>query len=319
MAFAPDGRLFVTERPGRVRIIESGRLLPAALVLDDVAAVGEAGALGLTLHPQFAANRFVYIAYTARLPNGAMVNRVVRYREVGNTLGERAVILDGLSANTIHDGSRVRFGPDGRLYVTMGDAASPSIAQDLGSLNGKILRLNEDGTRPSDNPFPSPIWSYGHRNPQGIDWHPATGDLWETEHGQTGNDEVNRIEAGRNYGWPIIEGDAARAGMEAPLLFFSPAIAPSGASFYTGNLIPAFRNNLFFTALRGEHLHRVRLDPGNPRRVAANERLVDRRYGRIRDVITGLDGALYFCTNNRDGRGNVSPDDDRILRIVPAP
>jgi aldose sugar dehydrogenase len=318
MAFAPDGRLFVTERPGRVRIIESGRLLAPALVLDDVAAVGEAGTLGLTLHPQFGSNRFVYIAYTARLPNGAMVNRVVRYREVGNTLGERAVILDGLNANTIHDGSRVRFGPDGKLYVTMGDAASPSIAQDLGSLNGKILRLNEDGTHPSDNPFPSPIWSYGHRNPQGIDWHPVTGDLWETEHGQIGNDEVNRIEAGRNYGWPIIEGDATRAGMETPLLSFSPAIAPSGASFYTGNLIPAFRNNLFFTALRGEHLHRVRLDPANPRRVAANERLVDGRYGRIRDVITGLDGALYFSTNNRDGRGNVSPDDDRVLRIVPA-
>jgi glucose/arabinose dehydrogenase len=222
-----------------------------------------------------------------------------------------------MRAADIHTGGRIRFGPDGKLYVTMGDAAVASIAQDLASLNGKLLRLNDDGTLPSDNPMPSPVYSYGHRNPQGLDWHPVTGDLWATEHGQIGNDELNRIVAGRNYGWPVIEADRTQAGMETPLLFFSPAIAPSGMSFYTGTLIPNFRLNIFFATLRGQHLHRVRLDPSNPRRILADERLFDGRYGRIRDVVTGPDGALYFCTSN--GRGGAAADDDRLLRIVPAP
>ena len=318
LAFAPDGRLFVTERPGRVRIVENGRLLSTpALTLDDVYAVGEAGALGLTLHPQFATNRFVYLVYTARLPGGGNENRVVRYREVGNALGERMVILDRMRAADIHNGARVRFGPDGKLYVSMGDAATAAIAQDAASLNGKILRLNDDGSLPADNPLPSPVYSLGHRNPQGIDWHPVSRDLWEVEHGQTGNDELNRIDPGRNYGWPVIEADQTRAGMETPVLFFSPAIAPSGLSFYSGAAIPAFRNNLFFATLRGTHLHRVRLDPNDPRRVTGSERLFEGRYGRIRDVVTGPDGALYFSTSNRDSRGPVTNDDDRILRIVP--
>jgi glucose/arabinose dehydrogenase len=319
LAFAPDGRLFFTERPGRVRIVANGQLLATpALVLDDVAAVGEAGALGLALHPQFASNGFVYLAYTARLPNGGRENRVARYREVGNTLGERVVILDRVNAADIHDGARVRFGPDGKLYVTMGDAAAPSIAQDLASLNGKLLRLNDDGGVPADNPFRSFVYSYGHRNPQGLDWHPVSGELWASEHGQTGNDEINRIRPGLNYGWPVIEADQQRAGMETPVLFFNPAVAPSGASFYTGAAMAGFRHDLFVATLRGLHILRVRLDPANPQRVAATERLLENRFGRIRDIVTGPDGALYFCTSNRDGRASPTSEDDRIARIVPA-
>lgn len=319
LAFAPDGRLFVTERPGRVRILQGGQLLAQpALTLTDISAQGEGGLLGLTLHPGFAQNHLVYLVYTARGDGGGPVNRLVRYREVGNQLAESAVILDRIPAAMIHDGSRVRFGPDGKLYMTMGDAADPSRAQDLASLNGKILRLNDDGSTPRDNPFSSPIYSSGHRNPQGIDWHPTTGDLWETEHGQTGNDEVNLVELGRNYGWPVIEGGETRPGMEPPVLSFSPSIAPSGASFYRGPLFPAFRNDLFFAALRGTHIHRVRLAADNPRRVLAEERLLEDRFGRIRDVVSGPDGALYFCTSNRDGRGSPVAEDDRIARIVPA-
>lgn len=318
MAFAPDGRLFFTERPGRIRVLQNGQVLAApALEIDDVAAVGEGGVLGLALHPRFAETRHVFVAYTARLPGGGRENRIVRYREVGNMLAERAVILDRIPAADIHDGARVRFGPDGRLYVTMGDVAQPSVAQDLASLNGKILRINDDGSVPADNPFGSPVYSYGHRNPQGIDWQPVSGDLWATEHGQTGNDELNRIDAGRNYGWPVIEADQMRAGMETPVLFFTPAVAPSGASFYTGTAIAGFRNNLFIATLRGLHLHRVRFDPADPRRVAATERLLEGRFGRIRDVVTGPDGALYFCTSNRDGRTTPVAEDDRIVRIVP--
>ena len=228
------------------------------------------------------------------------------------------VIFDDIPGALTHDGGRVRFGPDGLLYVTMGDNREASNAQDLAAFTGKIFRLNADGTTPPSNPLASPVYSYGHRNPQGIDWHPVSGDLWATEHGDIGNDEVNRIEAGGNYGWPVIEGSSTMPGMMTPALSFSPSIAPSGASFYVGQAIPGFRNDLFVATLRGEHLHRVRFDPADPSRVLADERLLEGRFGRLRDVVTGPDGALYICTNNRDGRGSISADDDRILRLVRA-
>ena len=317
LAFAPDGRLFITERPGRVRIFQDGSLVPQpALTLTDVITTGESGVLGLALHPSFASNRLVYLVYTAAGEDGA-VGRLVRFREVAGTLGEAAVLLDDVPAANIHNGSRVRFGPDGRLYLSFGDAAAPSRAQDLASLNGKILRLADDGTTPGDNPFNSPVWSWGHRNPQGFDWHPATGDMFETEHGQTGNDEINAIDRGRNYGWPDIEGSETRSGMETPLRSFSPSVAPSGASFYRGAAFPAFRNDLFVATLRGEALLRVRLDAANPRRVVSVERLLEHRFGRLRDVVSGPDGFLYVVTNNRDGRGTPTADDDRLLRLVP--
>ena len=315
LAFAPDGRLFIGERPGRVRIVQNGQLVnEPALVLDDVFDQGEAGLLGVALHPDFAQNRLVYLAYTARAGSGA-VNRLVRYREVNGRLGERAVLVDNIRAAPIHDGARLRFGPDGLLYMSMGDAADTSTAQDLGSFNGKILRFTDDGRTPSGNPFSSPVWSYGHRNPQGFDWSP-TGDMWASEHGPTGNDEINLIGAGANYGWPLITGGATRAGMVTPVLFFSPAIAPSGASFYRNGPIAAFRGNLFVAALAGMGLLRVRFDPADPRRVLAHELLLQGVYGRIRDVVFGPDGALYVSTSNRDNRSTPVQDDDRVLRIV---
>lgn len=319
MAFAPDGRLFVTERPGRVRIIDlTGRTSQLALTLDDVFAEGEAGVLGLTLDPSFASSRLVYLYYTARTSSGRPVNRVVRYRESDNRLAERIVLLDDLPANVIHDGGRLKFGPDGLLYVTVGDAASEQLAQDIASPAGKILRINPDGTTPGGNPFSSPVFSYGHRNPQGIDWNPATGELWESEHGATGNDEINAIDVGVNYGWPRIEAAQTLPGMREPAAFFNPAIAPSGASFSRGQRFPQFANNLFVGTLRGTHLLRIRLDPAMPRRIVAQERLLDGKFGRIRDVVSGPDGYLYFCTNNRDGRGAPVAGDDRIARLVPA-
>ena len=317
MTFAPDGRMFFTERPGRVRILQNGQVLAApALVLDDVAAVGEGGLLGIAVHPNFASNHFVFLAYTARLAGGARETRVMRYREVGNTLGEPMVILDRVGAADIHDGARVKFGPDRKLYVTMGDTAAPPTAQDLGTLTGKILRLNDDGTVPADNPYPgSPIYTYGHRNPQGLDWHAVTGEPWGSEHGQTGNDEINRLQAGRNYGWPVIEADQTRAGMETPITFFSPAIAPSGMAFYTGTTMTGFRLDLFVGTLAGQHLLRVRFDPNNPNRVVATERLLAGRFGRIRDVINAPDGSLYLCTSNRDDRTTPAATDDRIIKL----
>jgi aldose sugar dehydrogenase len=316
IAFAPDGRMFFTERPGRVRILANNALLPApALTLTDTYTQAEAGALGIAIDPDFVSNHYVYIAYTASTGRGAF-NRLVRFREVNNSLAEAAVLLDDIPAGGIHDGARLKFGRDGYLYMTMGDAGSAPLAQDLGSYAGKILRIAPDGTTPRDNPFSSPVFSYGHRNPQGIDFHPLTNELWATEHGPTGLDEVNRIRAGANYGWPEITGTQTRPGMETPVLVYDPAIAPSGMAFYRGTAIPGFTNDMFFGALRGMHLHRVRLDDAGTR-VVAEERLLEGRYGRLRDVVFGPDGLLYVTTSNKDGRGTIAEGDDKILRIRP--
>ena len=316
LAFAPDGRLFVAERPGRVRIVTpSTSQSQLALTLDDVFRQGEAGLLGLALAPDFAATRLVYLYYTAVVGNGA-VNRIVRYREAGGQLAERAVLLDNIPAGTIHDGGRLRFGPDGLLYATAGDASNSSLAQDPASLAGKFLRLERDGLAPRANPFGSPVFSWGHRNPQGFDWHPATGDIWATEHGNSGNDEINVIRAGVNYGWPTIEGAQTFPNMEPPVTSFSPSIAPSGAAFYQGTPFPSFVGNLFAATLRGTHLLRLVVD-AQGRRVTRQERLLEGTFGRLRDVVVGPDGYIYICTNNRDGRGSPASADDRIIRLSP--
>jgi glucose/arabinose dehydrogenase len=318
LSFAPDGRLFVAERPGRVRIVDlAASTSELALTLDDVYRQGEAGLLGLALAPDFAVSRHVFLYYTAAAGTLA-VNRIVRYREAGGRLAERALILDNIPAATIHDGGRLRFGPDGLLYATAGDAANSSLAQDPASLAGKFLRIDRDGTTPRANPNGSPVFSWGHRNPQGFDWHPATGEIWATEHGNSGNDEINVVRAGVNYGWPTIEAAQTFPNMEPPVTSFSPAIAPSGAAFYQGARFPAFAGNLFAATLRGTHLLRLIVD-APARRITRQERLVDGTFGRLRDVIVGPDGFLYVSTNNRDGRGSPAAADDRIIRLSPAP
>ena len=320
--FAPDGRMFVTERPGRLRVIEDGKLNPTPVhVFPDVASESEEGLMGLALHPQFARNGWLYVCYARN--DGGTTDRVVRYKETRGRLTEPRVILDRIPAARFHAGCRLKFGPDAKLYVTTGDATDREIAQDMRSLGGKILRLNDDGSIPRDNPFPnSPIFSLGHRNPQGIDWHPTAGLLFETEHGPSGfdggfgGDEVNIVERAKNYGWPFIHHRQKRAGMESPLLEYTPAMAPASAAFYRRGKIKELENNFFFGCLRGEQLRRIVLDPKNPRRVISDQKFLG-GLGRIREVAMGPDGALYFSTSNRDGRGSPAREDDRIFKIVP--
>ncbi|HEY3204159.1 MAG TPA: PQQ-dependent sugar dehydrogenase [Thermoanaerobaculia bacterium] len=323
MAFSSPTRLVVTERPGRVRVVANGRLAAAPLaVIGDVEASGESGLMGTTLAPDYSRTHLLYLAYAYDTSKGTRV-RVARYRDDGTALSERMVLIEGLPAAQYHAGCRLRFGPDGKLYITTGDATERAIAQDLKSLGGKTLRLNPDGTIPADNPFPgSPVYSFGHRNSQGLDWDPRSGLLFETEHGPSGfdgpggGDEVNIVEAGKNYGWPIVHHRQTREGLVPPLLEYTPAVAPSGASFSRGGQLPSFKGDFFFATLRGERLIRVRLDPADPRRVAETEELFSGVYGRLRDVVSGPDGALYVATSNRDGRGRPHSGDDRILRVV---
>ena len=323
--FAPDGRIFLTERPGRIRVIRDGELQSEPWAQIPVAHEGEGGLLGLALDPNFAENGFVYVYYTYR-EGTRLWNRVARLTDREGRGEDLVVILDRIPGSTIHDGGRIRFGPDGKLYVTTGDANVPASAQDLTSLAGKILRLNPDGSIPTDNPFPnSPVWSYGHRNPQGLAWHPVTGALFSTEHGPSGlppnccHDEVNVIEPGQNYGWPSVFGIRGDPRFVDPILESgSDTWAPSGAAFYSGDRLPeSWRGRFFFAALRGQHLGRVTVRSSDLRSVERFEKLFVGEFGRLRDVVQGPDGFLYVTTSNRDGRGIPRSGDDRLLRIVP--
>jgi glucose/arabinose dehydrogenase len=282
--------------------------------------------MDISLHPNFAANNFLYLAYAYN--KSGKRDKVVRYKYAGGKFIEPKIIIEDIPAAPNHAGMRCRFGPDGKLYVATGDSTQWELAQKLDSLAGKILRLNDDGSVPKDNPFVGQagarpeIWTYGNRNPQGIAWQPGSNLLFETEHGPSGfegkgggGDEVNIIERGKNYGWPVIHHKLTQAGMESPLLEYSPACAPASATFYNGSAFTVFKGNFFFGCLGGRRIIRVVL---NGRNVVSQENLLEGTYGRIREMEEGPDGYIYFSTSNRDGRGSPATDDDRIMRLVPA-
>ncbi|MFN2515281.1 MAG: PQQ-dependent sugar dehydrogenase [Pyrinomonadaceae bacterium] len=325
IVWASDGRMLFTERAGRVRVYENGKLRPQPLfTVPDVEPTGESGLMSIALHPQFSTNHLLYLSYAYRGDSQSV--RVVRYREDETGLTDRKVILENIPAAQYHAGCRLRFGPDAKLYITTGDATRRDLAQRLDSIAGKTLRLNDDGTIPTDNPFVGQknvrpeIWSYGHRNAQGMDWEPGTNLMFQTEHGPSGfdgpggGDEVNIVEKGKNYGWPLIHHALTGAGLEAPLLEYTPSCAPASGIFYRGAPFPQFRGNFFFGCLAGTRIIHVVLDG---RRVVSQENLLAGKYGRIREIAEGPDGYLYFSTSNRDGRGSPASDDDRIIRLVP--
>lgn len=330
LAFLPDGRFLVSERPGRLRVVAAdGRVEPVPVKgLPPIVARGQGGLLDVALHPGFAENRWLYLSYTAA-GEGGVGTEVARGRWVSDAAGERLEELQVIyrqrpkSSGGQHFGSRLVFDREGFLHVSQGDRGEMARAQRLDDLAGKQVRLHDDGRVPVDNPWQgvtgalAEIFSVGHRNVQGAALHPLSGALWTHEHGPQGGDEINIVRKGRNYGWPVITYGVNyvtgtkigvgthREGLEQPLYQWTPSIAPSGMSFYTGDRFPAWRGNLFVGALRAQMLVRLELDG---ERVVREERLLNGRVGRIRDVRQGPDGLLYLLTDAADGR---------LLRLEP--
>lgn len=322
IAFLPGGDLLVTERPGRVRLVRGGVLVPAPVATVPLAPGGESGLLGIALHPGFAQNRFFFVYATVSAGNGKQ-NRVERWKlsEDSTSADFDGVVLDGIAAAQFHDGGRLRIGPDGMLYVGTGDAREPDRSQDPRSLNGKLLRVTPEGAVPGDNPTAgSAVYVLGLRNVQGFDWfdestvviadHGPSGEL-----GRSGHDEVDVARAGENMGWPTIYGCGRSSGLVPPRLSWHDAVPPGGAAIYRGNAFPEWKGSLLVGVLGSTHLHRVVFDA--ERRVSSHEVYLQGTLGRIREVITGPDGELYLTTSNCDGRGTCPSDKDRIVKLVP--
>ena len=310
---AVDNRIFFTEKPGRLGMIHAnGTLASEPVVNIHTEDIGEAGLMGLALHPNFTQNHLMYVYHTYA-KNGGLYNKVLMLTEKNNKIVNSKIILDGIPASDSNNGGRIKFGPDGKLYVSTGDSETPELAQNTKSLAGKLLRLNDDGTIPDDNPIPeSPVYSYGHRDIQGFAWHPITKKLYASEHGPAGNDEVNIIEPGSNYGWPIEvcnhSTSSAPIRFETPEYCFNPEIAPSGLTIATSNRL-GYQNDILFTTLRGSHLHHIDLET----RIQDNV-LVG--YGRLSDIVEAHDGSLYVLTTNRNAIGIGNANDDHILQII---
>lgn len=317
------GNAVVSERVGRIRLIENGKLVAEPVARIDAAQGGEGGLMGLAIHPRFPSEPYLYAMHTHRDDKGT-INRVVRLSFDGRTARHDRIVVDHLPGANFHNGGRIAFGPDGHLYVGTGEIFRNELAQNLGSHGGKILRVAADGAIPQDNPFPgSPVWSLGHRNVQGLTWHPETRDMFSSEHGPSGElslrawDEVNVIRRGANYGWPLQVGAPGRSGFVDPIAAFPDVATPPGGLVF-------WRGDLYVATLRSETLLRIKVEhQGNNWRARSIERWFAEagqrgRYGRLRDAVTGPDGALYVLTSNRDGRGRVREGDDRILRITAA-
>lgn len=307
IVFLPSGDMLVTERPGTVTLIGKTN---RTFTIDGVEANGEGGLLGMALHPDFAKNNWIYLYHTAKNGN-RKINRLERYKFDETGFSDKKIIVDNIPAGTFHDGGRILFGPDGFLYITAGDSENSPLSQDKNALAGKILRVTDNGDIPSENPFGNAVWTYGHRNPQGITWDDQ-GRMWATEHGRSGLlsglDEVNLIQEGNNYGWPTIQGDEERTGMQKPVINSGSNVtwAPTGIVYY--------KNRLFFNGLRGESIYEATISGNTITSLKSHLKGV---YGRLRALKIGPDGYFYISTSNTDSRGTPQPGDDKIIKINP--
>ena len=326
VAFLPDGRMLVTEKAGRLRIVENGRLLPDPVQgVPTVWAQGQGGLLDVAVHPEYATNGWIYLSYSDPGADNSAMTAVVRGRLRDGALVDREVLFKAPAAlyrtGEVHFGSRFVFDGQGHLFFTIGERGQKEDAQDLSRPNGKVHRIHDDGRVPKDNPFVGrknalpTIWSYGHRNPQGLARNPATGDLWDAEHGPRGGDELNVVLPGKNYGWPVItygmnyDGTpmtnlTAKAGMEQPVTYWTPSIAVCAIDFYMGDQFPQWKNNLFAGALAQQELRRIEIKD----RKVTHQEVLFKNVGRVRDVVSGPDGYIYVAFN----------DPGRVARLVPA-
>ncbi|MDW0254830.1 MAG: PQQ-dependent sugar dehydrogenase [Nitrososphaeraceae archaeon] len=305
-----EGRIFISEKRGSIRVVDNGTLLTEPVGDIKAENIGDAGLLGLTLHPNFTQNHLFYVYYTYSNGTG-LFNKVLMLKESNNRIIDSKTILDGIPGNDYRDGGRIKFGRDGKLYVSTGDASIPELSQDLNSLAGKILRINEDGTVPQDNPFSnSAVYAYGFRNAQGLAWAPNSGALYSSDQGGAGNDEINLISPAKNYGWPHEEcnsnGDDNR--YTPPLVCFNPSLEPSGIAFAFSNKL-GYQNHLIVATLKGSHLRDIDFDSGSQNTILVG-------YGRIIDLVESEDGSIYVLTSNTDGRALPQQGDDKILRLT---
>ena len=305
-----DGKIFFTEKVGRIRVIDNGILVNESVADLRVADITDAGLLGITTHPDYEKNHYIYVYYTYQ-EGSTLWNKVLRITESNDRIVDAMTILDKIPAAEFDNGGVIKFGPDEKLYVGTGDATDQNLAQNQTSLAGKILRLNDDGTIPQDNPFPnSPVYSLGHRNPQGLTWD-EKGNMFETEEGPTRNDEINLIKAGQNYGWPNQECSGS-TGFQTALMCYNPSIEPAGIIFYSNGKL-ALKNSLILATLRGNILYQLTTQQNG---TITDQKIILEGIGRIRDVNEGTDGFLYIITSNTDGRGFPDQNDDKLLRIV---
>ncbi len=331
IAFTGPDRFLVSERPGRIRVVENGKLSDTSLTSVSTVEVnnGEGGLMGLAVDPDYATNKLVYACYTYNSGEGAngVSARIIKFTDNGTNAGTQQQVLK-IPNSHWHSGCRLGFGPDKFLYVTNGDSSEPDKAQVDSSMSGKILRITTDGAAAPGNPVAgNPMYSKGHRNPQGIAWQPGTNQLFSAEHGpsntgsgilaRTGGDEVNRIVPGGNYGWPLISHNETRAGMINPVAMYDPAIAPGGIMFYNGTLLPQFKGKLLVAALGGKALHMLTFKTDDPATVASRSTVSGVSIGRIRDVVQAPDGSIYISSSNKDGRGTPTGNDDQVYRLAP--
>ncbi|MDW0268204.1 MAG: PQQ-dependent sugar dehydrogenase [Nitrososphaeraceae archaeon] len=305
-----EGRIFISEKRGSIRVVDNGTLLTEPVGDIKAENIGDAGLLGLTLHPNFTQNHLFYVYYTYSNGTG-LFNKVLMLKESNNRIIDSKTILDGIPGNDYRDGGRIKFGRDGKLYVSTGDASIPELSQDLNSLAGKILRINEDGTVPQDNPFSnSAVYAYGFRNAQGLAWAPNSGALYSSDQGGAGNDEINLISPAKNYGWPHEECNSSGDDNQytPPLVCFNPSLEPSGIAFAFSNKL-GYQNHLIVATLKGSHLRDIDFDSGSQNTILVG-------YGRIIDLVESEDGLIYVLTSNTDGRALPQQGDDKILRLT---